>query len=104
MLTERWDRRALLSAFTSIGTLQTIERESDDSFVVRELSLLRKEDDGRLTAINVSIDNTHLDSPIASFQFWLNEINKRNVSFDALMEVSRRRHASSHMPILESWR
>ena len=95
LLSERWDRRALLSALKTLGRLQTLERETDETFVAYEFAQLKKTADGRnrLAAINVGGDLRALQAKtfFSRLQFWLDEIAKRNVSYEALVEVCKRR-------------
>jgi hypothetical protein len=55
-LDKQWDRHMIHDAVKMIGSLYSLERETDDSFVAREIKLLKKQDktDHRLHSINVS--------------------------------------------------
>lgn len=69
-----------------IGALHTLERETDDSFVAREIQLLKRNDKSnhKLSSINVRAPvrspNTH------SIKFWLDQIKKRKVKFSEFMQ------------------
>ncbi|KAI6181239.1 hypothetical protein M3Y98_00807400 [Aphelenchoides besseyi] len=69
-LTKPWDRQMIKQAIGAIGLLHSLERESDDSFIAREISLLHSKGNNNLKKVN----------------FWMKEIRKRNVTFDEFME------------------
>ncbi|KAI6207009.1 hypothetical protein M3Y94_00980700 [Aphelenchoides besseyi] len=69
-LTKPWDRQMVKQAIGAIGLLHSLERESDDSFIAREISLLNSKGNNKLKKVN----------------FWMKEIQKRNVTFDEFME------------------
>jgi hypothetical protein len=78
-LSKQWDRHTIHNANKVIGILHSLERETDDSFVAREIDLLKRKNKEELESINVTFRSRHFYSKLIFthlFSFGFNKFKR----------------------------
>ncbi|KAI6239699.1 hypothetical protein M3Y99_00562700 [Aphelenchoides fujianensis] len=88
LLTKKWDRKVLKQSIESIGLLHSLERETDDSFVAREISVLNKKEKSKekLKTIEKSVRLSMIDDKTIASGFKTTWISMGDICFQPTFE------------------